>query len=48
MITNNENIVIYNPVISKDFYEKSNEKIDNFLKSKELWVTASRLEHQKD
>ena len=47
MITNNENIVIYNPVISKDFYEKSNEKIDNFLKSKELWVTASRLEHQK-
>jgi len=47
MIKNHENIVIYNPVLFEDFYEKSIEKVDNFSKSKELWITASRIEHQK-
>ena len=31
-IKNHENIVIYNPVLSETFYEKINEKVNNFLK----------------
>ena len=47
LIKNHENIVIYNPVISKEFYEKISERVNDFEKTKELWVTASRIEHQK-
>jgi glycosyltransferase involved in cell wall biosynthesis len=46
-IKNHENIVIYNPVLSETFYEKINETVNDFKKTKELWVTASRIEYQK-
>lgn len=49
-IKNENNIVIYNPVLTEDFYIKANQEIldlDLDLSDKEIWVTTSRLEHQK-
>ena len=46
-IKNKKNIVIYNPVFTDDFYDKANERVAEFVKTKELWVTTSRLENQK-
>lgn len=46
-IKNKKNIVIYNPVFTDDFYEKANARVAEFVKTKELWVTTSRLENQK-
>ena len=42
-------VTIYNPIITKDFLEKSNQKIDHpsFNPEKEIWVVGSRLEKQK-
>ena len=45
--TNENNIVIYNPVFVSNFLELSNEKVNEFKKTKELWLTASRIEEQK-
>ena len=47
-ISNRKNTTIYNPVFSYNFFEKCSEQIENFKKpDSELWVTTSRLEHQK-
>ena len=47
-ISNKENTTIYNPVFSYKFFEKCSEHVENFKKpNSELWVTTSRLEHQK-
>lgn len=47
-IKNKNHIVIYNPVFTEDFYKKANQEIlDLDLNDKEIWVTTSRLEHQK-
>ena len=46
-IKNENNIVIYNPVYVRNFHELSNEKVHEFKKTKELWLTASRIEEQK-
>ena len=47
-ISNKQNTTIYNPVFSHDFFEKSKEQVKNFkIPNAELWVTTSRLEHQK-
>ncbi len=47
-ISNKKNTTIYNPVFINKFLEKSSEQVENFKKpNSELWVTTSRLEHQK-
>lgn len=47
-ISNKNNIVIYNPVFTEDFFDKADEEIlDLELINKEIWITTSRLEHQK-
>ncbi len=47
-ISNKQNTTIYNPVFSYNFFDKSSEQVKNFKKpNSELWVTTSRLEHQK-
>ena len=48
LISNRSNITIYNPVLVDNFFEKSLEEVLDFKKpNSELWVTTSRLEHQK-
>jgi len=48
LISNRRNTTIYNPVLVDNFFEKSIEKVIDFKKpNSELWVTTSRLEHQK-
>ena len=48
LISNRRNITIYNPVLVDNFFEKSLEEVVDFKKpNSELWVTTSRLEHQK-
>ena len=48
LISNRRNITIYNPVLIDNFFEKSLEEVLDFKKpNSELWVTTSRLEHQK-
>ena len=48
IISNRRNITIYNPVLVDNFFEKSLEEVLDFKKpNSELWVTTSRLEHQK-
>jgi len=48
LISNRSNITIYNPVLVDNFFEKSLEEVLDFKKpDSELWVTTSRLEHQK-
>jgi len=48
LISNRRNITIYNPVLIDNFFEKSLEEVLDFKKPNfELWVTTSRLEHQK-
>ena len=47
-ISNKNNKVIYNPVFTEDFFDKADEKIlDLEIINKEIWITTSRLEHQK-
>ena len=46
-IKNENNIVIYNPVFFDDFHKLSDETVNEFKKTKELWLTASRIEEQK-
>ena len=46
-IKNENNVVIYNPVFTKNFFERSKEQVTEFNKTKELWLTASRIEEQK-
>lgn len=46
-IKNENNIVIYNPVFFGNFHKLSDEKVNEFKKTKELWLTASRIEEQK-
>ena len=45
----NNSVTIYNPIITEDFLEKSNQKIDHpsYDPEKEIWVIGSRLEKQK-
>lgn len=45
----NNSVTIYNPIITEDFLEKSNQKIDHpsYDPEKEIWVVGSRLEKQK-
>lgn len=47
IINNENNFVIYNPVLTKDFYQKSNENLTEITKTKQLWVTVSRIEFVK-
>lgn len=47
-LSNKKNIVIYNPVFTEDFFQRANEKVSEInFKNKEIWITTSRLEHQK-
>lgn len=46
-IKNKNTTVIYNPVFINDFYLNSKVEINEFHKTKELWITTSRLEYQK-
>ncbi len=47
-ISNKTNTVIYNPVFTEDFFSKASELVEGLeLNDKEVWVTTSRLEHQK-
>lgn len=47
-IFNKNNKVIYNPVFTEDFFDKADEEIlDLEFINKEIWITTSRLEHQK-
>ena len=47
-ISNKNNTVIYNPVLTDDFFDKTNEEIiDSEFSNKEIWITTSRIEHQK-
>ena len=40
--------MIYNPVFTEDFFDKADEEIlDLEFINKEIWITTSRLEHQK-
>lgn len=47
IINSENNFVIYNPVLTKDFYEKSNQDLTEITKTKQLWVTVSRIEFVK-
>ena len=47
-ISNKTNSVIYNPVFTEDFFSKANELVEGLkFNDKEVWLTTSRLEHQK-
>ncbi len=47
-ISNKKNIVIYNPVFTEDFFDRAYEEVEGFdFDKKEIWLTTSRLEHQK-
>ena len=47
-VTNKNNTVIYNPVLTEDFFDRANEEIfDSKFNNKEIWITTSRLERQK-
>ena len=46
-IKNRNTTVIYNPVFTKDFFKRSEEKVADFIKKKKLWVTCSRIDEQK-
>jgi len=47
-ISNKANSVIYNPVFTGDFFSKANELVEGLeFSDKEIWLTTSRLEHQK-
>jgi len=46
-IVNQNSTVIYNPVFTHDFFGRANEQVSEIDKNKILWVTSSRLEHQK-
>ena len=47
-ITNN-NIIIYNPIVTRDFFKKADEKITlpKEYKEKEMWVVGSNLQKHK-